>query len=130
MSHKLDSQYLWWIERGQFALAYYDPSVADPDNEFTSPDTAGKEIRLFYTAKDGPFTDGTSIDLTETSGLPSQFHEALVNKAIALGYERRPDMIQMSTFFYGKYMDGVKEGKKFAYREYVGGDRSITPIDF
>lgn len=61
---------------------------------------------------------------------PAQFHDALVNKAIALGYERNKDTLQLAQYFNGKFEDDVKNGRKYAYRGRLGTFRTINSVDF
>tara|TARA_Y100000593_G_scaffold6716_2_gene12699 strand:- start:1026 stop:1700 length:675 start_codon:yes stop_codon:yes gene_type:complete len=85
-----------------------------------------KEMRIHAIAQATPFTS----TLTETSDLPSQFHEALPLKVIADGYLRPPNLNpNLHTVFDIKYKDYVKEGKKYARANY-GHTGHIKPIDF
>ena len=49
--------------------------------------------------------------MDEQSELPEQFHQFLVDKAIQLGYEQKPEMIQMAGYFNQKFEKGIKEVK-------------------
>ena len=68
--------------------------------------------------------------MTEQSELPGQFHQYLVDKAIALGYETKPDMINMAPYFNTKFEKGVKEGKMFANRGRVSGMRHVQQSSY
>ena len=68
--------------------------------------------------------------MTEQSELPGQFHQYLVDKAIALGYETKPDMINMAPYFNTKFEKGIKEGKTFANRGRISGRRRIVQHSF
>ena len=57
--------------------------------------------------------------LTQESDLPAQFHEALSHKVISDGYLIPPTVnVDAHKMFYTKYMDMVKEGKKYARSNY------------
>jgi len=62
--------------------------------------------------------------------IPEQFHQSLVNKAIAIGYETTPQGIQMAQYFNGKFEDDVKNGRKYAYRARTGTFKTIQGTDF
>ena len=77
------SGYVWWIERGKLAIG----TTSDNGNTVSPPSTASHSIRVYgkevgQVQRDGSistsFSTGTSIDKTEYSLLPSQFHEALI----------------------------------------------------
>ena len=68
-------------------------------------------------------------DLTEISEIPSQFHQALVDKVIAGGYKKPGKDLQLAQAFDAMYIELVNEAKKYAK-----GDRHrfgrIIPTDF
>ena len=68
--------------------------------------------------------------MDEQSELPTQFHQYLVDKAIQLGYETKPDMIAMAPYFEKKFEKGIKEGKTFANRGRISGRRRIVQHSF
>jgi len=89
-----------------------------------------KEIRIYAIAQATDFT----TDLTEVSGIPNQFHDALVYKVISDAYlkagveEFNP---QASQIFEGKYQALVRDGKKNARANYISsGSVVIRPTDF
>ena len=126
-------QWVWWTERGAIWVAYYDDSKVD-NEKFTSPtaDIAGKTITVFYYKKSDHFNLPSASDDWESQipEIPEQFHDALVNKAIAIGYEKSPQGIQMAQYFNGKFEDDVKNGRKYAYRARTGTFKTINPTDF
>jgi hypothetical protein len=129
-------QYVYWVERDSIGIALYDSSKNDKDL-FTSVDGA-YTITLFYHKKalhfgvntDGDSTLESTALMTEESELPTQFHQYLVDKAISLGYETKPDMIQMAPYFESKFEKGIKEGKTFANRGRISGRRRIVQHNF
>ena len=126
-------EWVWWVEDNSILLGYYDESKTDAE-KVASPDStiAGQELRLFFNLKEDHF-DLPSASSTwgeQEPNFPAQFHDALVNKAIALGYERNPDTLQLAQYFNGKFEDDVKNGRKYAYRGKLGTFRTINSVDF
>ena len=131
---------VWWIERDSIGLALYDP-LATEVNRFTSL-TSALTVTLFYHKKADHFgrqiaLDGTVTDTTNTttlmdeqSELPEQFHQFLVDKAIQLGYEQKPDMIQMAGYFNQKFEKGIKEGKAYKNRNRISGMRHVRQSSY
>lgn len=68
--------------------------------------------------------------MAEQSEIPLQFHQYLVDRAIQLGYETKPDMIQMAPYFERKFEKGIKEGKMFANRGRISGVRHVKQSSF
>ena len=68
--------------------------------------------------------------MTEQSEIPKQFHQYIVDKAIQLGYETKPEMIQMAPYFEKKFEKGIKEGKSFANRGRISGMRTVKQTSF
>ena len=143
------SQTVWWVERDSVLIAYYDDSLA----KFTSPSEDGIKITLFYIQRpdkfliqgevperDGFVAGDSYLDVVLDSNvmvddttfweqeaeIPEQFHEALIARVIANGYERKPETIQLATYFLQKYEMGVKDCKVYSYRGRDGSQ--ITPI--
>jgi len=148
------SQWVWWVERDSIMIAYYNHDT----DEFDSP-TEAKTVTLFYIQRpdkfllqgesperDG-FSDGsiylsvnTAIDTNtqlkkeafwlQESEIPEQFHEALVARVIANGYERKIETLNLASYFLDKYEAGVKEAKKYSRRGRDGSPVTISPIDY
>ena len=146
------SQYLWWTERDSVLIAYYNANT----DKFTSI-TEAVPVNLLYVQRpdkflipgEGPERDGfssgdtyleTTLDsnaqVTETTYLnqvceiPEQFHEALINRVIANGYERKAETIPLAQHFHMKYEQGVREAKKYSYRGRDGSKQTIATMDF
>lgn len=148
------SQWLWWVERDSIMIAYYDEST----DKFTSP-TESQKVTLFYIQRpdkflisgESPERDGfvaedsyLGVDLSNASPplmtddvmlaqeceIPEQFHEALVARVIANGYEMRVDTIQLASYFLQKYEIGVKGCKQYSYRGRDGSPIAIRTQDF
>ena len=126
-------EWVWWTEEGSILLGYYDESKTEAE-QFVSPDStiAGQSLTLFYNKKakhfDIPSQNRNWQD--QVPEIPEQFHDASVNKAIALGYERKPETLQLAQYFNGKFEDDVKNGRKSAYRGRLGTFRTINSVDF
>ena len=145
------SQWLWWTERDSLLLAYYSETT----DEFTSPSDVRK-VHLLYVQRpdkflvpgETPERDGfsgtdtylevplASGEMTETNYLnqvceiPEQFHEALIARVIANGYERNADTIPLAQHFHMKYEQGVKLCKSYAGKGRDAVYGQLTPIDF
>ena len=76
---------VYWIERDSIGLALYDP-LASEVNRFTSLDTA-QTVTLFYYKKADHFNtlDKAASAMNETSELPLQFHQYLVDRLYKKG---------------------------------------------
>tara|TARA_R100000479_G_scaffold174678_1_gene123554 strand:- start:204 stop:614 length:411 start_codon:yes stop_codon:yes gene_type:complete len=123
-------QYVYWFERDSIGIALYDP-LRSEKNRFTSVDAAFT-ITLFYHKKADHFKtlDDNSAGMADQSELPGQFHQYLVDKAIALGYETKPEAIQLAPYFDNKFEKGIKEGKTFANRNRVSGMRHVQQSSY
>ena len=121
---------VYWIERDSVGLAEYDSTKTEKD-QFTSL-TSALTVTLFYYKKADHFNtlDSASSAMTEQSELPLQFHQYLVDRAVQLGYETKPDMIQMAPYFERKFEKGIKEGKMFANRGRISGIRHVKQSSF
>jgi len=124
------NQWVWWTERDAVGIAKFNPN----SERFNSPgsDQNGKKITLFYYKKATSFTEPSSSQFswTATSDFPGQFHDYIVAKAIALGYERKPEQLQLAMYFHEKFEKGVKEGRNYAYRARAGTVKYIKPVSF
>lgn len=126
----MKKQNVWWIERDSIGIAEYDPgaSIAERYSSVTSAST----VTLFYYKKADHFNtlDSASSSMTETSEIPVQFHQYLVDRTIQLGYETKPEAIKMAPYFEQKFEKGIKEGKMFANRGRISGMRQIKQTSF
>ena len=63
--------------------------------------------------------DYSSTTIGPLGDIPSQFHEGLVYRAIAMGYKTPPSMdLQNAQYFEAEYEKVVKNAKKFSRRGY------------
>tara|TARA_R110000824_G_scaffold282076_2_gene470376 strand:+ start:954 stop:1364 length:411 start_codon:yes stop_codon:yes gene_type:complete len=132
------NKWVWWTERDSIAIAKYNTS----SEKFTSPGTSevDKKITIFYYKKadlfklPGDLNEASPYNSlfswTATSNFPGQFHDYIVAKATALGYERKPEQLQLAIYFHEKFEKGVREGKAYAYRARAGSVKYIKPVDF
>ena len=147
------SQWVWWVERDSILIAYYN---ASSDN-FTSPDADGKKVTLFYIQRpdkfllsgESPERTGWAEDdsylgyalpsnltmsdagvMTQECEIPEQFHETLINRVIANGYERQAETIPLAKHFLDKYEFGLKQGRSYSYKGRDGTSVTIQGTDF
>ena len=74
--------------------------------------------------------DYTSVVSGPLGDIPTQFHEALVFKVIAMGYKTPPSMdVSIAQYFDMEYDKIIKEGKKFARSNYIQTGM-VVPQDF
>jgi hypothetical protein len=97
-----------------------------------------KPVRINSICKATHFNTGTNVvstDYTNTStgplgDIPTQFHEALVFKIIAMGYKTPPNMqIELAQYFDMEYEKIVKNAKKYARSSFIQTGM-ISPVDF
>jgi hypothetical protein len=146
------SQWVWWVERDSVLLAYYSEAT----DKFTSPSEV-KKVTLFYIQRpdkflivgESPERDGFSSGDTylgvaldsntsvtsstfweQECEIPEQFHEALIARVVANGYERKPETLQLATYFLEKYEAGVKECRKYSFRGRDGSTIQPMTQDF
>ena len=149
------SQWVYWLERDSILVAYYSQDT----DKFTSPSVDDKKVTIFYIQRpdkflltgETPERDGFSaedntylgvsldsnVEMQDSSfwnqetEIPPQFHEAIISRAIANGYERQAETLQLASYFLNKYEVGVKEAKKYAYRRRDGSPLyQVRPMDF
>ena len=108
----------WYIRNNQLALVEKVNNAITRDGKTSHYQSISKvkEIRIYA------ISQGTNFgsDLTQESDLPIQFREGLAYKVIADSY-LKPDTLngELSQLFMLKYMDSVKEGRKFARSGYI-----------
>jgi len=80
--------------------------------------TEVKSARIYAISND---SDISINELTNTfNQIPSQYHEVLTYKVIAMGYKDPRNMkIDAAQYFDAEYEKGVKEGKKFSKSNYT-----------
>ena len=111
------SRWVYWIERDGIGIAKFNPVATKDSSSYQSPQDA-REVYLYYYKK------------AETHEMPSQFHQHLVEKAIGMGYELKPNGLGQAQYFEAKYEAGVRRGRKFAYRGRTSTIKTISPTDY
>ena len=131
--NKGSTKFAWYISNGRIGVVEYIPegiTVGEVKTKWQSISTKDKELRVFTISKAYSFPRDGVAWLTDTSEIPTQFHEALAYKVIGDGYllgsNLKPDLSQL---FAGRYMAEVKEAKKYAKGKFVTNG-VIKPQDF
>jgi len=128
--------YVWWIDRDAIAISKKS-STSSLDDRYTGP-PAGKEVTLFITKYDEAFipaNTGEGIGMEEEPNIPTEFHKALVDRAIQMGYElsigTNPASVQAIQLFEGKWEQAIKSGRKYAKGNRTGSaSYAIRPVAF
>ena len=92
--------YAYYIDRGRLALI--EKSTTSGDWETIS--TSGKTVRIFTKGLPSKLTTETTLVSSISSQIPEQYHEAILNLAIATGYTVPPNL----------YQGDLKRAKKFS----------------
>tara|TARA_B100000519_G_C14085780_1_gene363856 strand:- start:84 stop:749 length:666 start_codon:yes stop_codon:yes gene_type:complete len=106
----------WYIDSGRLGVVEKVTNAVTRDDKTSDYQSisVAKEMRIYSVAQADDFT----TTLTQESELPKQFHEGLAHKVIADGYLIGAVNAEAHKIFYIKYMDMVKEGKKYARSNY------------
>ena len=139
MSINTNPERFYFVDNNRLAIVEKNGTTT-VDNASTKYKTISeaKPIRINTICKADHFNTGSSIkeaDFESTTAgplghIPTQFHEALVFKVIAMGYKTPPAMdINIAQYFDMEYEKIVKEGKKFARSNYIQTG-IIAPQDF
>ena len=132
-SKRNENQYMWWVETpGTLNLnAHHGPGLSIAyqsirDGALYSP-TGTESFQVQYIKQAevidsvgscvclGKFTINASLDYgAQESELPIQFHSALVDYAVARGYERKPEGLNQAKYFNDSYLLKVRDGIAFA----------------
>ena len=108
----------WYVSQGRLAIVEKVNNAITRDDKTSNFQSisAVKEIRIYAISQATDFDD----TLTQESDLPIQFREGLAYKVIADAYLIPPTVSEdLHKMFYAKYMDSVKEGRKFARSNYI-----------
>ncbi len=120
------SKMRWFTERDRLAVMQINSKAATPDDWYVNV-PAGSSVRI-YGAKIANHFSNLNDSLSE---LPEQFHEAIVYKAIATGYETPPNLNpEMALYFKNEYEAKVKSAKKWKKSSRIGGFKQLRPMDF
>lgn len=124
---EIRNKYFWFINGNRIAIVEENTSASNEDGKFQSVNKDGMKIRIEYTTRPLPFTS----DLTTSSEIPDQFHEALCYKVISDLYKLPGEAmnLQLASYFDQQFALQVREGKKYASRNRVSGGY-IKPWSF
>jgi len=153
------SQHLWWTERDSLLIAYYNANsdkfntidkagekihilyVQRPDkflipgenperDGFTTHESnASTGTYLGIELGEGPSVTDANF-LSQECEIPEQFHEALIARVIANGYERKAETIPLAQHFHMKYEQGVKLCKVYASKGRDAVYGQLRPMPF
>ena len=116
----------WYTERDRLAVVSLSDSATSVDDMYVNI-PAGSSVRIYGAKVADPFT-ANNEELTE---LPEQYHEAIVYKAISMGYEVPPNLNpEMAMYFKSQYEEKVKNAKKWKKVGRVGGFQQVKALDF
>ena len=107
---------IYWLERGGIAIG----TGSETTNTVTGP-TADLTVTLYVIKNGDTFVNSDSggtgqIGYLEEPDIPEEWHEGLLNYAIAKGYEMNPATIQPAGYFMKRYTDLVTECKKTSHK--------------
>ena len=123
----------WYTSEDHIAIVEGLESTRTKNYTSTNIDSVtvgGLEIRVHSINLDAPTTGSNYDALTDTPGIPLQFHEALAFKIIAQGYEDpRNQNLQNAQYFKMKYDERVREAKKYAKRG-MQRDAYVKPVEY
>ena len=121
------NKFLWFINGNRLAVVEKNTDSLGQQGEYISPSESGRTIRIEYISRPLPFDE----DLSKSSELPDQFHEALGFKVIAELYRLPGDNfnLQLAQYYDGLYEQQIREGKKYSSRHKISGGY-IKPYDY
>jgi len=116
----------WYAERDRLAIVKFNTKATSVEEMYLNLEV-GTNVRIYG----GKIAEHFSVNNDELLELPEQFHEAIVYKAIATGYEIPPNLDpQMAIYFKSQYEEIVKKARKWKRTGRVGGWKQIKPMDF
>lgn len=120
-------KFFWFVNGNRIGIVEKNENSIDGSDQYISPSKGGESLRIEYTSRPVPFDS----DLTKSSEIPDQFHEALGYKVIAELYRLPGDgfNLQLAQYYDELYMLQIREGKKFASRNKVSGGY-IKPVSY
>lgn len=73
---------------------------------------------------------GAGLTMSESPGIPEEFHENIVDYAIMKGHELSPEGLQIAQYFRNNWDLGLKEGKKYGYKNRRSTTSVVVPYDY
>jgi hypothetical protein len=140
MSHYTNPKRMWFIERGRIGIVEGGSSTTTDGVTTTLVSISEvKNLLIKGLSLATHFPVGSESEYSESykdpfygplEEIPSQFHEALAYKAIAIGYQDPRNMkIELAQYFDNEYEKIVKRAKKFARSSYLTTGQ-IVPQEF
>ena len=127
------SKMRWLIERNRLAIFRYDDTATKEEDMYLNLEATAASgvlgepdyvpavdftVRL-YGNKIAQYFDESTTTLPE---IPEQYHEAIVQKAVAWGYEIPPTQnIELAMYFHKMYEDTVTRARKWKRTGRTGG---------
>ena len=116
----------WYTERDRLAIVTYDSKATTIDDLYVNV-PIGSVVRIYGAKIADPF----SISNDELTELPEQYHEAIVYRAISMGYEIPPNLNpEMAMYFKAQYEQKVKAARKWKKTGRVGGFKQLKFVDY
>ena len=147
--HNIEKEYVWWVERGQIAIAYKKDTLTtgvdvvppiEPEGEFLSPHKV-VQVRIYAIKKAEVYTSAEKTAGTSPSGkftirnmvdqpeFDEQHHEAIFCYALWKGYEKKsalnPEMLKLAQYWRQRYQECVRMALKNAGNNRVRGPRRL-----
>ena len=129
----------YFVDNDRLALVEKNGTTT-VDGASTSYNTISeaKPLRMNVISRADHFVTGANINEIDWSSatagplgqIPTQFHEALVYRVIAMGYKTPPTLdLSAAQYFDGEYEKVIKQAKKFSRSSYQSLGM-IVPQDF
>ena len=116
------SKMRWLIERNRLSLFRYDETATKEEDMYLNlklDDSLDTYSVRLYGSKIAQYFDEDTTTLPE---IPEQYHEAIVQKAVAWGYEIPPNQnLETAMYFHKMYEDTVTRAKKWKRTGRTGG---------
>ncbi len=120
MADSKNARKYWWIKGEKVGIGYL--ATDDNDNTALTAVTETKSISIVYEKE---LTDLSS--LTDSSALPTRFHETIVARAIQKGYEinEDPNFLQVAQYWKNEFELGLKRIQEFKNKAYTKAVRLV-----
>jgi hypothetical protein len=143
MAHYTNPKRMWFTERGRLGLVEQGSATTIDGvstniisiSEAKSLLIKGISLATHFPVNATDTTENHTQSYTDSyygplEEIPSQFHEALAYKVIAIGYQDPRNMkIELAQYFNNEYEKIVKQAKKFGRSSYLSTGQ-IIPQEF
>ena len=121
---------VWWIERGGIAIG----TRSEVTGKIVGP-TGDLTVTLYVVKNGDTFIEAESgltgqIGYLEEPDIPEEWHDAILNYAVAKGYELEPTTIQQTGYFMQRYNELVSECKRSAHKGLDGSGYGVYGEQF